>query len=59
MLSQRMRKFIRPFNLASLSAAAALGTVMGLLVLAVAPELPSWGTYRWALVSLMGLVLQG
>ncbi len=54
-----IRRFVNAFSLISLCVAVALGTVLGLLVLAVAPEMPSWSRYKLVLVSLMGLVYFG
>ena len=56
LVSYPIRRFGRTFNLASPGAAMALGTVLGLLVLAVAPEMPGWSRHRLLLVSGMVLI---
>jgi len=54
-MSYPLRRFGRTFDLASPCVAMALGAILGLLVLAIAPEMPSWSRHRLLLVSGMGL----
>lgn len=55
LVSYPIRRFGRTFNLGSPGVAMAVGTVLGLLVLTVAPEMPSWSRHRLLLASGMGL----
>ncbi len=55
LVSHSIRRFGNAFDLASLCVAVALGTVLGSLVLTVAPEMPSWSRHRLLLVSGVGL----
>lgn len=50
-----IRRFARTLNLGSPCVTMALGTVLGLLVLVVAPEMPGWTRHRLFLACGMGL----
>jgi len=54
-----IRRFDNVFSRASLCVAVAMGMVLGWLVLAIAPAMPSWSRYKLVLFLLMGLVYLG
>lgn len=58
-VSHSIRRFDSVFSLAPLCVAVAMGTVLGWLVLAIAPAMPSWSRYKLVLFLLMGLVYLG
>lgn len=58
-VSHSLRRFDSVFSLAPLCVAVALGTVLGRLVLAIAPAMPGWSRYKLVLFLLMGLVYLG
>src|SRR3972149_2612690 len=47
------------FGLASVSLALAMGVVLALLVLIMAPTIPSWSRYKLVLVGVLGLAYLG
>lgn len=63
MMRSSVRSLVRRpnvvFSLASFSVAVAMGTVLGLSVLALAPAMPSWSRYKLVLVGLTGLAYLG